>query len=127
MDAQEGASPTPEPRGSFGRHWLKLVAGVLSLGILALSAFVIARMLATISWRDLRAAIQMTSMEQFAAAGCIAMLSFIAWTGYDWLAVRQLGLKVRYRVAALAAFTCYSIANTLGFPVVTGGTVRYWM
>ena len=125
MEQQEGVSPDPaRPRS---RHWLKLVAAVLSLGILALSAFVIARTLATISWGDLRVAIQMTSMEQFAAAGCFAALSFLAWTGYDWLAVRQLGLPVRYRTAALAAFSCYSIANTLGFPVVTGGTVRFWI
>ena len=122
---QEGASP--QPGRSRGARWLKLAAGVFSLGILALSAFVIAKTLAAISWADLRAAIRMTSMEQFAAAGAFAALSFAAWTFYDWLAVRQLGLDVRYRTAALASFCCYSIANTLGFPVVTGGTVRFWI
>ena len=100
---------------------------MLSLAILALSAFAIARTVATLNWRDLRAAIQTTSMEQFAAAAFFAGLSFIAWTGYDALAVLQLRLNVRYRVAALAAFASYSVANTLGFPLVTGGTVRYWM
>ncbi len=125
-DADKHAVDAARPATSKHR-WLKIAAAVFSLSILTLSAYVVARTLATISWAELRIAIQMTSMEQFAIAGLFATLSFIAWTGYDYLAVRQLGLQVRYRIAALASFTCYSIANTLGFPLVTGGTVRFWL
>ena len=32
-----------------------------------------------------------------------------------------------YRLTALASFTSYAISFTLGFPLVTGGAVRYWI
>src|SRR5262249_32783975 len=32
-----------------------------------------------------------------------------------------------YRTTALASFTSYAISFTLGFPLVTGGAVRYWI
>ena len=41
--------------------------------------------------------------------------------------MRQLKLKVPYRTTALASFTSYAISFTLGFPLITGGTVRYWI
>ncbi len=43
------------------------------------------------------------------------------------MALRQLKAKVRYRTTALASFTSYAISFTLGFPLITGGTVRYWL
>lgn len=107
--------------------WLAIAAAVFSVTLLVFSAFTVARTLATINWRDLRVAIQMTSMEQFALAALFAIGSFVAWTGYDALAVKHLRLDVRYRTAALAAFACYSISNTLGFAVVTGTACRYWL
>ncbi len=32
-----------------------------------------------------------------------------------------------YPLTALASFTSYAISFTLGFPLVTGGAVRFWM
>jgi uncharacterized membrane protein YbhN (UPF0104 family) len=34
---------------------------------------------------------------------------------------------VPYRSTALASFTSYAISFTLGFPLITAGTVRYWI
>ena len=48
-------------------------------------------------------------------------------TGYDALALRQLRLKVPYRITALASFTSYAVSFTLGFPLLTAGTIRYWI
>jgi glycosyltransferase 2 family protein len=54
-------------------------------------------------------------------------LSYLALTGYDALALRHLRIKVPYRLAALASFASYAFSFTLGFPLVTGGAVRYWI
>ena len=35
--------------------------------------------------------------------------------------------RCAYRTTALASFTSYAISFTLGFPLITGGTVRYWL
>ena len=53
--------------------------------------------------------------------------SYLALTGYDALALRHLGSKVPYPLTALASFTSYAISFTLGFPLVTGGAVRFWI
>ena len=54
-------------------------------------------------------------------------LSYLALTGYDGLALRHLGIKVPYWLTALASFTSYAFSFTLGFPLMTGAAVRYWV
>jgi uncharacterized membrane protein YbhN (UPF0104 family) len=98
-----------------------------SLALAAVSFFILARTLTNISFADLRAAIAATSAEQIVAASFLTAISFLALTGYDALALHQLKLKVPYHTTALASFTSYAISFTLGFPLITGGTVRYWI
>lgn len=67
------------------------------------------------------------SRRQIGLALGFTALSYLLLTGYDKLALRRLGLTIPYRTTALASFTSYSVSFTLGFPLVTGGTVRYWI
>jgi len=106
---------------------LKKLGVTLSLLIAALSIFVLTRTLANVDVNALRGAIAATSGEQITAAFLLTALSFLALTGYDGLALRQLRLRVPYRTTALASFTSYAISFTLGFPLITAGTVRYWI
>ena len=110
-----------------GPRLTRFLGLAFSLGIAGLSLFILARTLANISFTDLRAAVAATSAEQIAAAGLLTACSFLALTGYDALALRQLRTYVPYRTTALASFTSYAISFTLGFPLITGGTVRYWI
>lgn len=109
------------------RFWFRILATGLSTLILALSAIIVTRVLLTTDYHALRLAIRATSLEQFSGAMVFTALSYMALTGYDAVAIRQLQLKVRYATTALASFTSYAISFTLGFPLVTGGTVRYWI
>jgi glycosyltransferase 2 family protein len=38
-----------------------------------------------------------------------------------------LRLKVPYRTTALASFASYAVSFTLGFPLITAATIRYWI
>lgn len=105
-------------------HWLGVV---LSFGIAALALFVLTRTFMQIDAGDLRAAIASTSAQRFVLAFACTAVSFLALTGYDGLALRQLKLKVPYRTTALASFTSYAVSFTLGFPLITAATVRYWI
>lgn len=113
----------PAARRKVGR----IVALVLSLSIAALSIFVLARTFMQIDMGDLRAAIAATSSEQITLAFSATAVSFLALTGYDALALRQLKVHVPYPTTALASFTSYAVSFTLGFPLITAGTVRYWI
>jgi uncharacterized membrane protein YbhN (UPF0104 family) len=105
----------------------KALGGLASLGVFALAGFILAGVISSIKFADVRAAIAATSAEQVLGALVLTALSYIALTGYDALALRQLGLRVRYRIAALASFTSYAFSFNLGFPVVTAAAVRYWI
>ncbi|MBK9083265.1 MAG: UPF0104 family protein [Rhizobiales bacterium] len=120
-DADEAA------RAARRRRRIRIAGAVASVALFAVAVAVLARTLSTISFADLRAAIRATSAEQVAVAVVCAFGSYLALTGYDALALRHLGQRVRYRVTALASFTSFAISFMLGFPLVTGGTVRYWI
>ncbi|MGH6857813.1 MAG: lysylphosphatidylglycerol synthase domain-containing protein, partial [Methylocella sp.] len=113
----------PARRGSI---W-QMFAIALSLAIAAFSIYVLGRAVSAISPSALRQAIEATSAEQIATAALLTVVSFLALTGYDALALRQLNARVRYKATALASFTSYAISFTLGFPLITAGTVRYWI
>jgi len=110
-------------RHSIGK---KVAAGV-SVLIAIFSLYILGRAFSAVNLSDLRAAIAATSAEQIAAAALLTTVSFLALTGYDALALRQLRARVAYATTALASFTSYAISFTLGFPLITAGTVRYWI
>lgn len=115
-------------RSLFQRRNLgRAIGAALSLGIFLLSIFVMARVVANLDLGALRQAVAATSAEQITAAIGLTALSYLALTGYDALALRHVRAKAPYRVTALASFTSYAISFTLGFPLITGGTVRYWI
>ena len=76
---------------------------------------------------ELAGAFANASRRQLGLALGFTALSYLLLTGYDALALKRLGLSIPYRTTALASFTSYSVSFTLGFPIVTGGTVRYWI
>lgn len=103
------------------------IGASFSLAIAALAIFVLVRTLRHINLAELRDAIAATSNDQILAAAGLTCLSFLALTGYDGVALLQLRQKVAYPTTALASFTSYAICFTLGFPLITAGTVRYWI
>ncbi len=111
------------PRRRIGKY----VGGFFSIAIGLLSVGVLVHTLSHIDLAQLRAAFAATSDKQILTASGLAALSYLALTGYDGLALRQLRARVPYRTTALASFTSYAISFTLGFPLITAGTVRYWI
>jgi uncharacterized membrane protein YbhN (UPF0104 family) len=103
------------------------VGACFSLGIAALAIFVLIHTLAHINPGQLRAAFDATENTQILAALGLTALSFLALTGYDGVALLQLRQRVPYPTTALASFTSYAICFTLGFPLITAGTVRFWI
>ena len=98
-----------------------------SIALIAGSLVVFFFVLVSIDPGQFERAIASTGGDQIASAFCLSALSYLALTGYDGLALRHLRLKTPYRLTALASFTSYAISFTLGFPLITGGAVRYWI
>ena len=109
------------------RVWLRRLGVAASLIIVSVSIIIFGRTLMKIDFAQFESAFRATSADQIFLAFGFASTSYLALTGYDALALRHLGAKVPYPLTALASFTSYAISFTLGFPLVTGGAVRFWI
>jgi uncharacterized membrane protein YbhN (UPF0104 family) len=104
--------------------WLGPLASIVIFGA---SLVVLWFIVQEIEPGELAGAFANASQRQLGLACGFTALSYLLLTGYDALALKRLGLSIPYRTTALASFTSYSVSFTLGFPIVTGGTVRYWI
>lgn len=99
----------------------------VSVLLISLSLFVFAHTLMKIDLAQFVTAFHETASKQIGISLSFVCLSYIALIGYDALALRYLGEPVPYLLTMLASFASYAIALTLGFPLVTGGIVRFWL
>ncbi len=106
---------------------LRRLGLTISLIIVSTSLFIFVRTIIRLDPRQFEAAFAATGLGQIAAAFALSALSYAALTGYDGLALKHLRLRVPYKLTALASFTSYAISFTLGFPLITGAAVRYWI
>ena len=106
---------------------LRRLGLTISLAIVSISLFVFVRTIVKVDPRQFEAAFAATGLDQIALAAALAALSYFALTGYDGLALRHLRVKIPYKLTALASFTSYAVSFTLGFPLITGGAIRYWI
>jgi hypothetical protein len=133
--APGGASRPPDPPRPTRlilllrrNRWILRRLGVAaSLLIVAVSTTIFVRTLSRVDLNKFKAAIASTGSDQITLAFAFTALSYLALTGYDGLALRHLRIKVPYWLTALASFASYAVSFTLGFPLVTGGAVRYWL
>jgi glycosyltransferase 2 family protein len=134
---EDGGSPTRTASSERFARWsaaiqarrvlLRRLGLAFSLLIISVSAVIFVRTLVRIDPNKFKAAFAATSSDQIALAFGFTALSYLALTGYDALALRHLKVRVPYRLTALASFTSYAASFTLGFPLVTGGAVRFWI
>src|ERR1700730_9431888 len=124
---EEALPRKDDPAQTTHRSIGQFLAVAFSLAIAGFSIYILGRPVSGVSWSALRHAIAATSAEQIAAAALFTSLSYLALTSYDGLALRQLKIRVPYKTSSLASFTSYAISFTLGFPLITAGTVRYWI
>jgi uncharacterized membrane protein YbhN (UPF0104 family) len=113
------------PLRKRGRWWW--LGPLASVVIFCASLAVLWIIISEMEPGQLAGAFNDASLRQLGLALGFTALSYLLLTGYDALALKRLGLSIPYRTTALASFTSYSVAFTLGFPIVTGGTVRYWI
>lgn len=104
------------------RDGLGLVAVAV---VLLLCGFALDRLLAEMRVADVGQAIRNLSGSAILLCLCFTALSFITLIGYDWSALRYVGQRLPARVIAVASFCGYAIGNTVGFSLLTGGSVRF--
>jgi uncharacterized membrane protein YbhN (UPF0104 family) len=114
----------PKERRSRWFAWIGMAASILLFGA---SLVVLWHIVSEIDVNELRSAFTAASLRQIGLAVLFTCVSYGLLTCYDAIALRQLKLRIPYRTTSLASFTSYAVSFTLGFPLLTAGTVRYWI
>jgi uncharacterized membrane protein YbhN (UPF0104 family) len=133
VDAEPAASRAkatrdePNRRKGARHHRLAWVGTAASVLIFATSLVVLWQVVSDVDVNEFKAAFTAASPRQIGLAVLFTTLSYCLLTCYDALALKQLKAKVPYRTTALASFTSYAVSFNLGFPLLTAGTVRYWI
>jgi glycosyltransferase 2 family protein len=125
--AADKRPPQPGALKSY-RHrrfaWIGTTASVL---LFAASLVVLWHIVSDVDLAELKVAFTAASVRQIGLAVLFTATSYSLLTCYDAVALRQLKLHVPYRTTTLASFTSYAVSFTLGFPLLTAGTIRYWI
>jgi uncharacterized membrane protein YbhN (UPF0104 family) len=102
------------------------VGFVLSVTIIGIAAVVLYHILQDIDTDQIVEALRATELRDILLAAFFVAAGYFTLTFYDLFALRTIGrADVPYRIAALAAFTSYSIGHNIGASVFTAGAVRY--
>src|SRR3974390_3753646 len=101
------------------------VGMLLSLAIIVVAVVVLVHMLRDIKLDELARAVEATQLRHIAAAAAFVALGYFTLTFYDWFALRTIDrAEIPYRIAALSAFTSYSIGHHIGAQVFTRAVRR---
>lgn len=114
----------PKERRSRRFAWIGMAASVT---LFAASLVVLWHVVSGIDVEELKTAFTAASVRQIGLAILLTAVSYSLLTCYDAIALRQIKVHIPYRTTALASFTSYAVSFTLGFPLLTAGTVRYWI
>ncbi|MDX9975811.1 MAG: bifunctional lysylphosphatidylglycerol flippase/synthetase MprF, partial [FCB group bacterium] len=98
---------------------------LIAAGLFTAALLILHHQLRGYNYRDIVHSIQETADSRIVFALLLTALSYALLTGYDVLALRYIGRPLPYPVAGMAAFVGYAFSNNGGFPVITGGSVRY--
>lgn len=101
------------------------------IGIAILLAGVAIKMLVrefgSLSLADLAAGLSRIGWLSVAAMMVATLTAYIAVATYDAFALRYVGYRLSARRSALSSTAAYAISNVLGFAIITGNAVRFWL
>jgi uncharacterized membrane protein YbhN (UPF0104 family) len=113
-------------RGFKERIGWKRLGVVASLVIIAFAITTLIHTLRGVDTSVILIALTEKSPHQIAMAALCVVGAFCTLTFYEFFALRTIGKDhIPYRVAALSAFTSYTIGHNVGATVFTGGAIRF--
>ncbi len=97
----------------------------MTILLLGLALVVLHRELKQYRYAEIVNAVREIPRMAIALSLAFTVVAYIILTGYDAIALRYVGQPLPYRRVAFSSCIAYGLSQTLGFPLVTGGAVRY--
>lgn len=110
---------------SGGRRLIDWLPTAASVVLLVASLWVLRGMLHDFRLRDVLQSLRDLPAASVALAFLLISGSYVLNTVYDKLGCLWIGRNIKYLHLAPASFIGYAFGNTLGMPLLSGGSVRY--
>jgi phosphatidylglycerol lysyltransferase len=104
-----------------GRGRKILIAAILFIG----AVLVLRHGLRNYDYADIARAIETIPKQNLIWALLLTAINYLVLTCYDALAFRYIHKTLPYKKVAFASFVGYAFSQSLGLPLITGGSVRY--
>jgi uncharacterized membrane protein YbhN (UPF0104 family) len=103
----------------------RFVGPIVGIGIFAVALWLLQHELSAYNYRDVVQSLGEIPAYRLLLALALTAANFVVLTGFDVLALRFIRRRLDYRRVFLASFTGFAFSQALGFPLLTGGSVRY--
>lgn len=104
-----------------------MAAGVFSVAVFLLALWVLHRTLGRFDIHQVINTAKSYPAGTLVAALLLALASYLALSGFDWLGLRHVGRPVPFGWTMLISFVSHAVSHNAGFAVLTGGSVRLRM
>jgi phosphatidylglycerol lysyltransferase len=105
-------------------RWRPWLIGAALLVVSALLFDALRGLLREVSYAEVVQQIATQPVTALLLSGLATVLSYLVLTGYDFSALKYVGVQVRRTTVLLTSFIAYALGNTVGLGVLTGGAVR---
>ncbi len=103
----------------------KWVGPTLGFTLICVSIWMLRRQLEPYSYSDIMVQLNSTPASSIALALLLATGAYTVLVGYDALALAYVGHSLPLRRIAMGSFVAHSMSHSLGFHMITAGSIRY--
>ncbi len=107
------------------RNALHKLTPAISLILFAAAALAVHHEIGVYHWQDIQQALHHFPGMLMALCGVFTLLSYIALSFYDYLALEYAGERLPYRRVLFTSFLSYAFSNNVGHAWLSGGSMRY--
>jgi len=100
------------------------LAPLLGLAVFGVAMWALRRELASFHYHDVLQQVRSIPADKIALAMLLTAVSYAVLVGYDALGLRYVKHPLGFRKTAFTSFIAFAFSQNLGFPWLTGGSVR---
>ena len=109
------------------KKWVDLLIQLFALLFFGLALWLVYNEIHKIGWAHLLSLISKTPFWVLSTALAFTLCDYIAFSGYDFLALKYIGKRLPKNKVFEAAMISFSVTNTTGHAYIAGGSLRYML
>lgn len=109
------------------KKWVDFLIQLFALLFFGLALWLVYNEIRKIGWDHLLTLISQTPFWVLSTALAFTLCDYIAFSGYDFLALKYIGKKLPKDKVVEAAMISFSVTNTTGHAYIAGGSLRYML